>query len=247
VADAPARVALPRAAADATREVGHPVEHGVDLGHHVPALDDDGGPLRRAQGDVEGGAPLRDVDLLAAEHRVDPRSEAGLVRQPQQQPQRLVGDAVLRVVEMEVDGVDRETLAALRIVREEPAQMPVPDLPMVRRERLPGGARTGERAGRHARALLRDPGSVARTGGRAREPPGSPPGFPKGLAAAIGEVLRLPPGREQALDVLAAGGAVPARRPAGADGSTTPRVPVMLEAPPTSRCSDEGDPNAPRA
>ena len=32
---------VPVAAADAVGEVGHLVQHGVDLGHHVLAVDDD--------------------------------------------------------------------------------------------------------------------------------------------------------------------------------------------------------------
>ena len=38
-------------------------------------------PLRRAQRDVQHGAVLGDVDLLAAEHRVDPLAQAGLLGQ----------------------------------------------------------------------------------------------------------------------------------------------------------------------
>ena len=41
------------------------------------------------------------VDLLASEHRIDPRAEPGLFGQLQQQIQRFVGDPVLRVVEVE--------------------------------------------------------------------------------------------------------------------------------------------------
>ena len=40
--------------------------------------------LRRAQGDVQDGAVFRDVDFLAAEHRVDPRAQAGFLGQLQQ-------------------------------------------------------------------------------------------------------------------------------------------------------------------
>ena len=50
-------------------------------GHHVLAVDDDRCAFRRAQGHVQDGAVLRDVDLLAAEHGVDPRSQAGLLGQ----------------------------------------------------------------------------------------------------------------------------------------------------------------------
>ena len=64
------------AAADLLGEVGHLVEHGVDLGHDVLAVDDDRLPLRGAQGDVQHGAVLGDVDLVAAEHGVDPLPQA---------------------------------------------------------------------------------------------------------------------------------------------------------------------------
>ena len=65
VADAPAREPRPGAAAHAVGEVGHLVEHGVDLGDHVLAVDDDRGAARRAQRDVEDGPLLGDV----LEHR----------------------------------------------------------------------------------------------------------------------------------------------------------------------------------
>ena len=76
-------------------------------------------PLRRAQGHVQDGAVLRDVDLLAAEHGVDPRAQAGFLGQLQEQLERLVGDAVLRVVEVDARRLGRHALAALGIVREE--------------------------------------------------------------------------------------------------------------------------------
>ena len=40
--------------------------------------------FRRAQGDVQHGAVLREVDLVAAEHGVDPRAQAGFLGQLQQ-------------------------------------------------------------------------------------------------------------------------------------------------------------------
>ena len=58
---------------------GHPVEHRVDVGHDVPSVDDDRGLSRRAQGDVQHGAVLGDVDLVAAEHRVDALAQPGLL------------------------------------------------------------------------------------------------------------------------------------------------------------------------
>src|SRR5215468_11211273 len=53
VAYALASMALPGAATDAVAEVHHLVEHGVDLGHHVRAIDNDRGAARRAQGHVQ--------------------------------------------------------------------------------------------------------------------------------------------------------------------------------------------------
>ncbi len=100
-------------------EVGHLVEHGVDLGHHVLAVDDDRCAARRAQGHVQDGAVFRDVDLVAAEHGVDPRAQAGFLRQLQEELEGLVGDAILRVVEEEARRLGRQALAALGIIREE--------------------------------------------------------------------------------------------------------------------------------
>ncbi len=140
VADGPARVAKPLAAAHAAGEVGHPVEHGVDLGHDVLTVDDDRGALRRAQGHVQHGAPLRDIDLIAAEHRVDPLAQAGFIGQSQQQPEGFVGDAVLRVVEIDPRRLGGQPFAAFWVVREQRAQGQVADFLMVRLEGLPGRA-----------------------------------------------------------------------------------------------------------
>ena len=72
VANALAGVALPLAAANAVREGRHLVEHGMHLRHDVLAVDDDRRALRRSQRHVQHGPIFGDVDLLAAEHGVDP-------------------------------------------------------------------------------------------------------------------------------------------------------------------------------
>ena len=54
------------AGADAVGERGHPVEHLVHLRHDVAAVDDDRRARAAPQRDVEDGAVLGDVDLLAA-------------------------------------------------------------------------------------------------------------------------------------------------------------------------------------
>ena len=76
VPDPPAGVSFPVAAADLGGEARHPLEHGVHLGHDVLAVDQDRLALGRAQGDVQDGAVLGDVDLLAAKHRVDAVAQA---------------------------------------------------------------------------------------------------------------------------------------------------------------------------
>ena len=58
---------------------------------------------------------LRDVDLLAAKHGVDVLPQARLLGQRDQQPQRLVGNAVLRIIEEDSRALGRESLAAPRV------------------------------------------------------------------------------------------------------------------------------------
>ena len=84
VADALARMSLPRAAADAVREIRHPVEHGMDVGHHVLPVDDDRRASRRAQCHMQHRAILGMVDPVAAKHGVDARTQTRLGGQLQQ-------------------------------------------------------------------------------------------------------------------------------------------------------------------
>ena len=64
--------------------------------------------------------------------------DAGLLGEGDEQPQRLVGDAVLRVVDEDPRRLAREPLGAARIGREEVAQVRSPHLLRVRLESLPG-------------------------------------------------------------------------------------------------------------
>ena len=130
-------MALPFAASDAVAEIGHLVQHGVHLGHDVLAVHDDGGGPRRAEGDVQDRAVFRDVDPVAAEHGVDAIAQAAFPGQLHEELQRLVRDAVLRVIEKDARGFSRQTLAAFGIRREERAEMDVLDLLVVGGERFP--------------------------------------------------------------------------------------------------------------
>ena len=79
VADALAGVALPFAAAHSVGEGGHLVEHRMDAGDDVFAIDEDRFAFGRAQRDVQHGAVFGDVDLVAAEHGVDALLQAALL------------------------------------------------------------------------------------------------------------------------------------------------------------------------
>ena len=56
----------------------------------------------------------------------------------QQQIERFIGDAVLRIIEVNPRRLDRETLASLGVFREQLAHMQPLDLAVVRGERIPG-------------------------------------------------------------------------------------------------------------
>src|SRR5215471_18342708 len=81
VTNALTSVPLPLTAADAVGEIRHPVEHRMDMWDDILPIDDNRCPPWRTQGNVQDRAILGDVDLVAAEHRVDARAQAGLVSQ----------------------------------------------------------------------------------------------------------------------------------------------------------------------
>ena len=87
-------------------EGDHAVEDGVHLGDDVDAADDERLARGLAQRDVQHRALLGRVDDVAAEHRRDALANAALARELDEQAHRLVGDAVLRVVEVQARGLD---------------------------------------------------------------------------------------------------------------------------------------------
>ncbi len=123
VADRPARVARPRARADALGERDHAVEHLVHAGNHVLAVHDERCPFRHAQRDVQDGPVLGRVDPVAAEHRLRALGEARLLGQLEEEAQGVVGDAVLRVVEVDPGAASGESLAAGCVLGEELAEV----------------------------------------------------------------------------------------------------------------------------
>ena len=137
VPDRLAGVALPLPGPDPVREVRHPVQDLVDLPHHVGAVHDQRRGPRHPQRHVQDGPVLGHVDVLAAEHGVPPFRHAGLGGQFDQQPHGLVGDPVLRVVQVEPGRLRAQPLASPRIRGEQLPQMLAGDLRVVPPQRLP--------------------------------------------------------------------------------------------------------------
>ena len=105
---------------------------------------------RRAQGDMQRGAALGEVDLLAAKHRVAALGHAAFAGKRQQQAHGLGGDAVFRVIQMQPPALHREPFRPAGIIGEQLAQMRVLDPRMMRLQRPPCRRLGGSRGGRHA-------------------------------------------------------------------------------------------------
>ncbi len=110
----------------------------MDLLDDVLAIDDQRAVPRHPQRDVQHGPVLRDVDVLAPEHRIAALGDAALLRQLNEQLQRFVGGPVLGVVEEESGAICDQTLAAIGVLGEQVAQVPLADLGVVLLECLPG-------------------------------------------------------------------------------------------------------------
>ena len=122
-ADRPAGVPLPGAAADLLTKRGHSPQHLVHVGHDIVAITENLLASWCTQRHVQHGAVLGRVDLLSGEHRVDPLPQTACLREPDQQRERLVGDPLLRIVDMQAAGVEHKPFAAAGIVREELPQV----------------------------------------------------------------------------------------------------------------------------
>jgi len=86
---------------------------------------------------VQDGAVFREVDFLAPEHGVDAFAQPGFLGKLQQELEGFVGDAVLRVVQVQAHRLCRHALAAFRIIRKELSEMELADILMVSFKGLP--------------------------------------------------------------------------------------------------------------
>src|SRR5215472_8808665 len=84
IADALAGMPLPVAPAQPIGEIRHLVQDGMDVGHHIAAIEHDRGAALCAQCGVKYGAVLRDVDPVAPEHGVDMLPQTAFVGQLEQ-------------------------------------------------------------------------------------------------------------------------------------------------------------------
>jgi hypothetical protein len=128
---------LPRPASHALGEGGHPSQHGVHSGHHVFAVRPNDAGARRTQRHVQDGAILGGVDRLAPEHRIDARTQVRGLCQVEQQTERLVGDPILGIIQIQTGRLECEAFAPLRVLAEERPQMERFHLALVFDEGLP--------------------------------------------------------------------------------------------------------------
>ncbi len=104
--------------------------------------------LRGAQRDVQDGTVLGDVDLLAGEHRVDVVAQTGLFGEVEQRPHRLGLDPVLRIVEVDPDGIGGEALSTIGVRGEQLPQVDIAQRVVLAAQCLPGRT-VGQRCARH--------------------------------------------------------------------------------------------------
>ncbi len=105
-------VAPPLAAADVVGEIGHLVQHAMNLRHYVLAVDDDRGSFRGAQCRVQYSSFFGHIDLLAAEHRVTPLRDTSLSGELNEQSNSFIGYAIFGEVEIQVRALDSKAFSA---------------------------------------------------------------------------------------------------------------------------------------
>ena len=116
--DALAGLAAPLTRAHAVREGGHAVQDPVDVGDHVLGVDDEVGISRKAERRMEDRPVLCRIYMVSPEHGGSLRRQLGDVGQLRQGREDLVGDQILRQIDVEVACGDGQAAAPLRIVGE---------------------------------------------------------------------------------------------------------------------------------
>ena len=124
----------------------------MDVGDDVLAVHSQGVSGRSAQGRVEDGPVLGDVDVLAGEHGVAAARDVHLLGELDQGVTDVVGQQVLGQVDVEVSQLVGEALGALRVVGEPGAQVRAHGVVELD-ETLPGGRGGGVNRIQHGYSL----------------------------------------------------------------------------------------------
>jgi hypothetical protein len=72
---------------------------------------------------VEYRALFRDIDLFAAEHGIDSLAQTGLFGELHEKFESFIGNSILRIIEIETQGLKCEALATLGIFGKKLMQM----------------------------------------------------------------------------------------------------------------------------
>jgi hypothetical protein len=86
---------------------------------------------------VKDGSILCDIDLVPAEHGFDPVSKAAVLRQLDEELERLVRDPILRVIQEQSGGLRCHALAAMGVFSKELTEMQLFDSGVVSLESFP--------------------------------------------------------------------------------------------------------------
>jgi hypothetical protein len=93
----------------------------VHFWHDVLTIDQNRRLSRGPKRNVKHGPVLSHINLLAPEHRVNAFLQAGLLRELDEESDRVICDPILRIVKEQAGGFNGHTSAALRILGEERA------------------------------------------------------------------------------------------------------------------------------
>ena len=104
----------------------------------MPTVNHEAGVPGHTQCHVQDGPVLRDVYVLAAEHRIAAAGEVRFRSELDEESDGLFGDPVLRVVEIYTDSLSAQPLGATRVIGEQLTKMSSFDVGVVVLERLPG-------------------------------------------------------------------------------------------------------------
>jgi len=123
VSNSLARMAFPRPAANLPGKLRHFVQNIVNLGNNIRTIDEHLFAFGSAQCNMKNGTVLGHVDFFAGKHGVYVCSQTRLLRKINQQTERIGRDAVLRIVEVQSQSLQRKAFAASRVIGEKLAEV----------------------------------------------------------------------------------------------------------------------------